>query len=80
MLGGASSICHGIATFRNRKSVAHGKSEGYVRPTADLAQTLNHLAGVISVLVIQHTAAISVNQDSCQSLCSLGQVIDEQAE
>ncbi|WP_404943169.1 abortive infection family protein [Pseudomonas brassicacearum] len=62
MLGGASSICHGIATTRNRKSVAHGKSEDYVRPTSDLAQTLNHLAGVVCVFVIKHTAAASANR------------------
>ncbi|WAB99738.1 abortive infection family protein [Pseudomonas putida] len=55
MLNGALTVCHGIATNRNQKSVAHGKSEGYIQPTADLAQTLNHLAGVISVFVIKHT-------------------------
>lgn len=63
MLGGASSICHGIATIRNRKSVAHGKNEDYVRPTSDLAQTLNHLAGVVSVFVMKHTAAVMNETD-----------------
>lgn len=58
MLSGVASICHGIATTRNRKSVAHGKSEDYVQPTSDLAQTLNHLAGVVSVFVMKHTAAV----------------------
>lgn len=63
MLNGVASICHGIATTRNRKSVAHGKSEDYVQPTSDLAQTLNHLAGVVSVFVMKHTAAVKSGTD-----------------
>lgn len=59
MLQGVSSICYGIATTRNTKSVAHGKDEDYVQPTSDLAQTLNHLAGVVSVFVMKHTAAVT---------------------
>jgi hypothetical protein len=62
MLTGASTICHGIATIRNRKSVAHGKNEGYILPTGDLAQTLNHLAGVISVFVIKHTDLVMASK------------------
>lgn len=57
MLNGASTICHGVAAIRNRKSIAHGKNEGYVQPTPELAQTLNHLAGVVSVFVMKHTTS-----------------------
>lgn len=59
MLNGASTICHGVATIRNRKSIAHGKHDGYVQPTAELAQTLNHLAGVVSVFFMRHTSHAS---------------------
>ena len=44
-----------IGETRNFKSSSHGKSDGYVPPTSDLAQLVNHLAGVISVFVMKQT-------------------------
>ncbi|WP_046787990.1 abortive infection family protein [Pseudomonas putida] len=55
MLRGVGTFFHGIGTIRNAKSVSHGKGDGYIPPTAELAQTVNHLAGVASAFVMKHT-------------------------
>lgn len=55
MLRGVGIFFHGIGTIRNAKSVSHGKDDGYVPPTPELAQTVNHLAGVASAFVMRHT-------------------------
>lgn len=55
MLRGVSTFFLGIGTIRNAKSASHGKDEEYVPPTSDLAQTVNHLAGVASVFVMKQT-------------------------
>jgi hypothetical protein len=54
MLQGVSTMCHGIGTLRN--DTAHGKDEGYVPQSPEIAQTLNHLAGVVSVFAMKQTA------------------------
>jgi len=53
MLQGVGTMCHGIGTLRN--DAAHGKDEGYVPQIPDIAQTLNHLAGVVSVFSMNQT-------------------------
>ncbi|WP_449103493.1 abortive infection family protein [Pseudomonas veronii] len=53
MLQGVGTMCHGIGTLRN--DTAHGKDEGYVPQTPEIAQTLNHLAGVVSVFAMKQT-------------------------
>ncbi|WP_440091215.1 abortive infection family protein [Pseudomonas putida] len=55
MLRGVGTFFLGIGTIRNAKSVSHGKADGYVPPTPELAQTVNHLAGVASAFVMKHT-------------------------
>ncbi|KPY65374.1 MULTISPECIES: abortive infection family protein [Pseudomonas] len=55
MLQGVGTFFVGIATIRNAKSASHGKDDEYVPPTSDLAQTVNHLAGVASVFVMKQT-------------------------
>lgn len=55
MLQGIGTICQGVGTIRNSKSSSHGKTDDYVRPTSDLAQTVNHLAGVVSVFAMKQT-------------------------
>lgn len=55
MLQGAVSISKAIGETRNFKSSSHGKNDDYVPPTPDLAQLANHLAGVISVFVMNQT-------------------------
>ena len=55
MLRGVSTFFLGVATIRNAKSASHGKDDEYVPPTTDLAQTVNHLAGVASVFVMKQT-------------------------
>lgn len=56
MMKGVATFFLGIATIRNAKSASHGKDEGYTPPSADLAQTVNHLAGVTSVFVMKQTS------------------------
>jgi len=53
MLQGVGTMCHGIGTLRN--DTAHGKDEGYVPQSPEIAQTLNHLAGVVSVFAMKQT-------------------------
>lgn len=55
MLRGVGTFFLGIGTIRNAKSASHGKDEEYVPPTSELAQTVNHLAGVASVFVMNQT-------------------------
>ncbi|MFI3044519.1 abortive infection family protein [Pseudomonas coronafaciens] len=55
MLRGVSTFFLGVATIRNAKSASHGKDDEYVPPTSDLAQTVNHLAGVASVFIMKQT-------------------------
>ncbi|WP_183152989.1 abortive infection family protein [Pseudomonas amygdali] len=55
MLRGVSTFFLGIGTIRNAKSASHGKDDEYIPPTSDLAQTVNHLAGVASVFVMKQT-------------------------
>lgn len=55
MLRGAATIFQCVGAARNDKSVSHGKNAGYVPPTSNLAQTINHLAGVASVFVMKQT-------------------------
>ncbi len=55
MLRGAATIFQCVGASRNDKSVSHGKNAGYVPPTSHLAQTINHLAGVASVFVMNQT-------------------------
>ncbi|MFD2642677.1 hypothetical protein [Pseudomonas japonica] len=53
MLQGVGTMFHGIGTLRNETS--HGKNDGYVAHPPELAQTLNHLAGVASVFLMKQT-------------------------
>jgi len=62
MLQGVGTICQGVGTIRNSRSASHGKSDEYVRPTPDLAQTVNHLAGVVSVFAMKHTDLVLKNR------------------
>lgn len=55
MVQGAITMSKSIGETRNFKSSSHGKSEGYVPPSSDLAQLANHLAGVASVFVMKQT-------------------------
>lgn len=55
MVRGVGTFFLGIGTIRNAQSASHGKDEEYVPPTSDLAQTVNHLAGVASVFVMKQT-------------------------
>ncbi|WP_248767871.1 abortive infection family protein [Pseudomonas sp. MWU12-2345] len=55
MLQGVGTTLLGVGTIRNAQSVSHGKTDDYVRPTSDLAQTVNHLAGVVSVFTMKQT-------------------------
>lgn len=55
MMRGVGTFFLGIGTIRNAQSASHGKDEEYVPPTSDLAQTVNHLAGVASVFVMKQT-------------------------
>lgn len=55
MLRGVSTFFLGIATIRNAKSASHGKDAEYTPPTSDLAQTVNHLAGIASVFIMKQT-------------------------
>ncbi|WP_207847596.1 MULTISPECIES: abortive infection family protein [unclassified Pseudomonas] len=55
MMRGVGTIFLGVGTIRNAQSVSHGKDDKYTPPTSDLAQTVNHLAGVASVFVMKHT-------------------------
>lgn len=63
MLRGAATIFQCVGASRNDRSVSHGKSEGYVPPTSDLAQTINHLAGVASVFVMKQTDLVRKGSD-----------------
>lgn len=53
MLQGVGTMCHGIGTLRNDTS--HGKDEGYIANSPELAQTVSHLAGVVSVFAMKQT-------------------------
>lgn len=55
MMRGVGTIFLGVGTIRNAQSVSHGKDDEYTPPTSDLAQTVNHLAGVASVFVMKQT-------------------------
>ncbi|MGY3024307.1 hypothetical protein ACVWXR_002142 [Pseudomonas lurida] len=55
MMRGVGTIFLGVGTIRNAQSVSHGKDDEYTPPTSDLAQTVNHLAGVASVFVMRQT-------------------------
>lgn len=55
MMRGVGTFFLGVGTIRNAKSVSHGKDDEYVPPTSDLAQAVNHLAGVASVFVMKQT-------------------------
>ncbi|MBJ2280183.1 abortive infection family protein [Pseudomonas sp. MF6767] len=59
MVQGAITMSKSIGETRNFKSSSHGKSEGYVPPSADLAQLANHLAGVVSVFVMKQTDRVT---------------------
>lgn len=58
MIQGAITISKSIGETRNFKSSSHGKNEGYMPPSTDLAQLVNHLAGVVSVYVMKQTAVV----------------------
>jgi len=51
LLAGAVKMCSSIGTTRNKVAGVHGKVEGYVPPSEDLAQLMSHLSGAISVFV-----------------------------
>jgi hypothetical protein len=55
MFRGVSTFFLGVGTIRNAKSASHGKEKGYIPPDAELAQTVNHIAGIASVFVIKQT-------------------------
>lgn len=57
-LTGINTIFHGIGTLRNSSSTAHGKNDGYTPPGPDLAQLINHLAGVGSAFIIKQTEKV----------------------
>lgn len=56
MMKGVATFFLGVATIRNAKSASHGKDEDYIPPSADLAQTVNHIAGVASVFIMKQTS------------------------
>lgn len=56
MLQGIGTMCHGIGTLRNDTS--HGKDEGYVAHAPELAQTVSHLAGVVSIFAMKQTERV----------------------
>lgn len=60
MLQGVGTVFHGIGTLRNETS--HGKDDGYVAQPPELAQTVNHLAGVASVFVMKQTNLVLKNR------------------
>ncbi|MBX8508911.1 abortive infection family protein [Pseudomonas cichorii] len=64
MLQGAVSMSKAIGETRNFKSSSHGKNDGYVPPKSDLAQLVNHLAGVISVFVMKQTQMNQVDPEA----------------
>lgn len=51
LLAGAVKLCSSIGTTRNKVAGVHGKVEGYVAPSEDLAQLMSHLSGALSVFV-----------------------------
>lgn len=51
LLAGAVKMCSSIGTTRNKVASVHGKVEGYVAPSEDLAQLMSHLSGAVSVFV-----------------------------
>lgn len=55
MMRGIGTFFLGVGTIRNVQSVSHGKDEEDSMPTSDIAQTVNHLAGVASVFVMKQT-------------------------
>lgn len=57
MLQGVGTIFHALGAIRNDKSVSHGKNYGDVGPTIELAQTLNHLAGVCAAFMLTQTTS-----------------------
>ncbi len=59
MVQGAITMSKSIGETRNFKSSSHGKNEGYVPPSSDLAQLANHLAGVVSVFVMKQTDRVT---------------------
>lgn len=59
MLGGLKGIFHGIGTIRNSSSTAHGKNEGYTVPGVEVAQLINHLAGVGSAFLLKKAEMIA---------------------
>ncbi|KQQ67852.1 hypothetical protein ASF84_01575 [Pseudomonas sp. Leaf127] len=59
MLQGVGTVFHGIGTLRNETS--HGKDDDYVSNPPELAQTVNHLAGVASVFVMKQTTLFLKN-------------------
>lgn len=58
MIQGAITISKSIGETRNFKSSSHGKNEGYIPPSTDLAQLANHLAGIVSVYVMKQTTIV----------------------
>lgn len=62
-LTGLGTIFRGIGTVRNSRSSAHGKNEGYVAPGVDVAQFVNHLAGVGSAFMLKQTEKIRESQN-----------------
>lgn len=60
MLQGVGTMFHGIGTLRNETS--HGKDDGYVANSPELAQTVNHLAGVASVFAMKQTDLVLKNR------------------
>lgn len=59
MVQGAITMSKSIGETRNFKSSSHGKNEGYVPPSSDLAQLANHLAGIVSVFVMKQTDRVT---------------------
>lgn len=51
LLAGAVKMCGSIGTTRNKEASVHGKVEGYVAPSEDLALLMSHLSGALSVYV-----------------------------
>lgn len=65
-LTGLGTVFHGIGTTRNSSSTAHGKNEGYLPPSVDVAQLINHLAGVGSAFILKQTGKILKGHEKSQ--------------
>ncbi|WP_374616776.1 abortive infection family protein [Thauera aminoaromatica] len=53
MLGGVTSVVHGLGAMRNRLGGAHGQGKKPVRPAPRHAQLAVNLAGTAALFVIE---------------------------